>query len=89
MLHAIAQAITYSGPKFTGKIEDILTLVFGTLGAISVIVLIIAAIRLIIFGGSNPQELSQTRNTIIYAGIGLAVALSAMGIVQLVVRITT
>ena len=89
MIRAVAQSIQYNGPKFSGRVEDLLTIVFGMLGAISVIVLIVAAIRLIMFGGSNPQEIARTRNTIIYAAVGLAIAISAMAIVQFVVEIAT
>jgi hypothetical protein len=86
MKQLIAQSFTFSGPRFDSQ-ENLLFIVFGLLGAISVIVIIIAALRLIMFGGNNPQEVSKTKNTILYASIGLAIALSALAIVALVTEI--
>lgn len=87
ILNNLAQTLTYNGPRVadgeTGT-AAIMTLVFGALGAISVIVIILAGLQLII-NGDNPQAVAKAKNTIIYAAIGIAVALSAIAIVQLVV----
>ena len=88
-LHVIAQLFTYNGPKTltddgSGSLQAILKLLFGTLGAISVLVLIIAGIRLTTSRG-NPDAIAKLRNTIIYAGVGLAVAIGAAVILQFVI----
>lgn len=49
-------------------------------GALSVIVIIIAGLRLTL-GGSNPESVSKARNTIIYAIAGVVIAASAQLIV--------
>ena len=86
----LAQLFTYHGPQVTGNddgstaLQAGLKLVFGTLGAISVLILVIAAIRLSASRG-NPDAIGKLRNTIIYAGIGLAVAVFATAILQFVI----
>ncbi|NBU34353.1 hypothetical protein EB118_12885 [bacterium] len=74
-----------SNPLF-GK-EGILTTAVSLLsflvGVIAVIILIIAGIRFAIHG-DNPQEVTKNRNAIIYAAIGIFLAVAAQGIVQFV-----
>jgi hypothetical protein len=53
-----------------------LQLGFGVIGAIAVIYLMYAAFRFVRSQG-EPQQIAQARMTILYAVIGLAVALSA------------
>ncbi|HLZ15300.1 MAG TPA: pilin [Candidatus Saccharimonadales bacterium] len=60
-----------------------LQLIFGIAGAVAVIVIILAGLRLQ-FSQGNPQEAATARQTIIYAIAGLLVALSAEGIVTFV-----
>lgn len=64
------------------KVISILALV---LGVISVIVIIIAGIRMATSQG-NPQTVSSVRNQIIYAAVGIAVAVLAQSIVVFVIR---
>lgn len=65
------------------QLSDILAVVFGVFAAVAVIVIIIAAIN---FAGSegNPENISRAKRTIIYALIGLVIALSAEIIVMTV-----
>ncbi len=86
MKSLIAQSFSFNGPRFDSQ-ENLMFIIFGLLGAISVIIIIISALRLIMFGGTTPQEVSKTKNTIIYAAIGLAVALSALAIVALITEV--
>lgn len=57
---------------------------FWLLAAISVIMIVVGGIRYITSQG-NQQQLQSAKNTILYAVIGLVVAIAARAIVQLVV----
>jgi Type IV secretion system pilin len=57
---------------------------FGILGAISVLMVVIGGIKMITSQG-NPADFKKARDTIIYAIAGVVVALSAYGIVGLIV----
>jgi hypothetical protein len=60
-----------------------LTLTFTVIGAISVLYIIIGAIRYAMSNGDQ-KEITQAKNVILYAVIGLVVSLSAVAIVQFV-----
>lgn len=80
-----AKAGQTSNPLFGS--DGILTKAVSILGYIvgvaAVIVLMVAGIRFAI-KGSNPQEALKERNTIIYAVVGIIVAVLAQAIVQLI-----
>ncbi len=63
-------------------IQPILTIFFGILGLIAVVMLIISGIKFITAQG-EPQKIKDARNTIIWSLIGLAIAVSAEVIVYL------
>lgn len=65
-------------------LETVLGLAFTILGSISLIVIIISGIRFMTANG-DPEALKRARNTIIYAAIGLAVALGSGAILSFVV----
>jgi len=65
-------------------VDNISKIVFGTLGAVALIIIIIAGIKFMTSQG-NPEALAKARNTIIYAAVGLAVAIGAFSIVTFVV----
>lgn len=65
--------------------RTLLQITFGILGAVALIVVMIAAIKFVVSAG-DPQATSKARQTIIYALIGLAVAIAAEAIVTLVVN---
>jgi len=67
----------------SSPISTILYLVFGILGAVSLIVIILAGVRLIMSTG-DPQKVAQARETIIYAAVGMATAISAATILSFV-----
>lgn len=67
----------------SSQLQVILQLLFGVLAVIAVIVITIAGLRFI-FESTNPQETARARNTIIYAVIGLVIALSGEAIVSFV-----
>jgi len=65
------------------NITTIFQLLFGFIGALAVLIIVIAGLRFILANG-DPQSISQARNTIIYAAVGLIVAVSAEIIVTFV-----
>lgn len=80
-------SLTYNGPKIDDGqkvLQNTLTLVFTLLGIISVIVIIYAGIRLTLARG-NPDAIGKLRSTIVYAAIGLVVAIGASTIISFVV----
>lgn len=58
-------------------------IVFGVLAAIAIIIIIVSSLRLASSQG-NPQEATKARQGIVYAAVGLIVALSAEIIVTYV-----
>lgn len=76
----------------TGNIDSILEVVVKTLlffiGAVSVVVIIIAGIRMVTSGG-NSDSVSKARNSILYASIGVVIAIAAYAIVDFVLFSTT
>jgi hypothetical protein len=65
------------------QLTQILTIVFGSLAALSVLMIVIAGLRFITAQGDS-GEIAKARKTIIYAVAGLVVALSAQVIVSFV-----
>ena len=65
------------------QLQQILSIVFGVLGALAVLMIVISGLRFVVAHG-DPQEVAKARKTILYALAGLVVALSAEGIVALV-----
>lgn len=65
------------------QLQSALMVVFAVAAAVAVLMIVIAGLRLVLAQG-NPQESSKARSTIIYAVIGLFIALSAEGFVALV-----
>ncbi len=64
----------------TGNFQNVLQIVFAVMAALAVLFIVIAGLRFITAQG-NPQEVSKAKSTIIYALIGLLVALLAEAIV--------
>jgi len=65
------------------RIQIILTILFTVLGAIAVMMIVIGGIK---YAGSqgDPQGVSKAKGTIIYAIVGLVIAILAVGIVDYV-----
>lgn len=68
-----------------GTIANVLKLVFGVAGAVSVLIVTIGGFRYVISQG-NPQETAKAKDTIIYALIGLVVCIFAFAITGFVVN---
>lgn len=62
------------------QIRNILAVVFAVFAAVAVVVIIIAAINFAASEG-NSDKIAQSRKTIIYALVGLVIALSAEALV--------
>jgi hypothetical protein len=67
----------------SGQVQDILQIVLTVVGALVVLMLVIAGFRFITAQG-NAQEVSKAKSTIVYALIGLVVVMIAQAIVSFV-----
>ena len=67
-------------------IKDVVNTLIFFIGAISVIVIIIGGLRYVVSGG-NAASVQGAKNTILYAIIGLVVAISAFAIVNYVLTV--
>ncbi len=65
------------------ELQSILQIVFGIIGSIAVLIILIAGFKFISSSG-NPESIAKARETIIYAIIGLVVAMLAEVIVSFV-----
>lgn len=65
-------------------IETVLRLVFAFLGALAAIFIAIGGLKYTLSSG-DPQGIQQAKNTILYAVIGLIVALAAQFVIGLVI----
>ena len=67
----------------TQGVQSAINILLYLVGVISLIVVIVGALRYVLSGG-NPQATSAAKDTILYAVIGLVVALLAYAIVNFV-----
>jgi hypothetical protein len=74
-----------TGTPDSGDVTGLLQIVFGLAGSIAVLVIVIAGIMFILSQG-DPQKSAKARNTIIYAGVGLGLMVSAFSIVSFIAR---
>ncbi|MCA9348135.1 hypothetical protein KC867_01865 [Candidatus Saccharibacteria bacterium] len=65
-------------------IETVLSIVFGVAAAVAVLIITLAALKIIMSKG-NPQDVAKARDAIVYASIGLVVSLAAYTIVRYVI----
>lgn len=65
-------------------VGQILTATFTLIGGLSVLFLLIGAVRYVTSNGDQGQ-ITQAKNTILYAVVGIVVSLSAFTIVQFVI----
>lgn len=70
------------------ELKLILSIIFAILGAISVLFVVIGGFRYTISGG-DPQDMQKAKGTIMYAVIGLVVAIIAEAIVTFVLSYIT
>lgn len=67
------------------KMAAILQVVFGVATSIALLIIVISGLRYIISAG-DPGKMAQAKKGVIFALVGLVVALSAFSIVTFVVR---
>jgi Type IV secretion system pilin len=65
------------------NLQGALQIVFGIIGALAVLMIVIAGLRFVLAQG-NSQETARARNTMIYAVLGLVISLAAEAFVALV-----
>ncbi len=68
----------------TTSLQSILGIVFGVIAAVAVLIIVIQGIKFMLSNG-EPQKAADARKGIIYALVGLGVALSAEAVVRLVI----
>jgi hypothetical protein len=68
-----------------GEIQTILSIVFGAMGSIALLMVVLAGFKYVTSAG-NPQELSKAKNALIYAGVGLIVSALAFTLVTFVIN---
>ncbi len=68
----------------TSTINNILSIAFTVIGALAVLAIVVSGLRYVLAGG-DPQKTSKAKNGIIFALVGLAVAVSAQAIVTYVI----
>lgn len=74
---------TAKGPSLPKTIEYIIDLLLFLAGSIAIIVIVIAGLRYVTSSG-DPQTASKAKNTIIYAIVGLVVAILSYAIVNFI-----
>ncbi len=74
-----------TGDVAKDSIPEILRIVFGISGSIALLIIVISGLRYILASG-DPAKMAQAKKGILYAVIGLIIALSGYSIVTLVVR---
>jgi len=72
--------------SFTGLLSSIATYIFGIVGALAVIMFIWAGI-LYLTSGMNPGNVQKANKAVLYAIIGLAIAIAGVGLIQLICTI--
>ena len=68
----------------SSELHTILQILFGIIGALTVLFIVIGGFGYVSSGG-NPQAMQKSKNTIVYAVIGLIIAIIAEAIVTFVI----
>jgi hypothetical protein len=74
-----------TGDVAQGAVSTVLQILFGTLGSIALLIIVVSGLRYILAAG-DPTATAQAKNTILYAVVGLAVSLAAFSIVTFVIK---
>ena len=74
-----------TGDVAKDSIPEILRIVFGISGSIALLIIVISGLRYILASG-DPARMAQAKKGILYAVLGLIIALSGYSIVTFVVR---
>jgi uncharacterized membrane protein YidH (DUF202 family) len=68
------------GGASSANLQNLLQIVIATLAAIAVLIIVIASLNFVT-SSSDPQKVAKARSTIVYALVGLVIAISAEAIV--------
>lgn len=68
----------------SASLQTVLSIAFGIIGALAVLMIAVSGLRYVLSAG-DPQKTAQARNSIIYALVGVVVAITAEAIVHFVV----
>jgi hypothetical protein len=71
-------------PATIDQLRKLMQISFGSIALLAVIIIIIAGINFIMSGG-DPQKIAKAKKAVIYACVGLAIAISAEIFVTFVV----
>ncbi len=71
-------------PDPSTALPTILKMVFAVAGAVALLIITIAGLRMVLSQG-NPESVNRTRNTVLYAVIGLVICILGFSIVSFVV----
>lgn len=69
----------------TPELQSILTITFGIIAAIAVLIIVVAGFKYVTSEGKS-ENTAKARETIIYAVVGLVISLSAEAIVAFVLK---
>lgn len=83
-VNSLPGSSTSGGLGGTNEIQLVLQIVFGIVGALALLFITISGLRYIISNG-DPQKIKQAKEGIIYALVGLTIALTAEAIVTFLV----
>jgi hypothetical protein len=72
-------------PATSHSVQAALSIVFAVLGAVALLVITISGVRYTLAQG-DPQRVSQAKNGIIYALVGLVICITAEGIIAFVIN---
>ena len=85
---AVSAVRTTDLPRATAgssTLSNVLGIVFAIAGALALLMIVISGLRYI-FSGGDPQKAASARQGILYALVGLVIAIMAQTIVVFVVR---
>lgn len=80
---AVCKQVSGGSGKATSLVQNVITLLLWLIGIISVIMIIVGGIRYALSGGDS-GSINGAKNTILYAVVGLVVAMLAYAIVGFV-----
>lgn len=90
--HIIAKTMTEvspgglpTGDANQAMLETVLSIVFGIIGALALLIITVSGLRYITAAG-DPQKISNAKNGVVYALVGLIIAILAQVIVSFVVK---
>lgn len=74
-----------SGGFVGSRLENALVISFGILGAIAVLVIVIASLQYVLSAGDS-QKVAKAKDAIIYAVAGLVIAILAFAVIRFVLK---